>query len=340
MTPSLFSDEVSGWLTYYEKCKNHKPSKEGLHITWSIMELVLCGKNWNFLLQNDDYNRLIDIKFTFKVNNFVCDKNVPLLIILVHTAPSHIVKRNLIRRTWGKTEQDIKIVFLLGTHSNVEIKDKLEQENLKHKDIVQGSFLDSYRNLTYKHVMGLKYVVYHCAQAKYVLKVDDDTCVNTPLLRKFLVRDLSPYGANNLLMGNVVRKAMAYRGFRSKWKVSFNEYRPRYYPIYCLGWYTLYSRDILFGLYKEAQQLQYFWLEDVFGTGFSAAKLNFSSHTDISALTLSKNEFKLLKYCPINRCRPFLFGWSDMDENEILDLWRYIMINPVPHSVKNETIES
>jgi hypothetical protein len=64
----------------------------------------------------------------------------------------------------------------------------LESENDRHHDLLQGSFRDTYRNMTYKHVMALKWVLYFCPGVRYVLKTDDDTFVNTPVLIRALAQ--------------------------------------------------------------------------------------------------------------------------------------------------------
>ena len=43
-------------------------------------------------------------------------------------------------------------------------------------------FQDTYRNLTLKTVMGLKWSAIFCPQARHVMKTDDDIFVNVPLL--------------------------------------------------------------------------------------------------------------------------------------------------------------
>ena len=64
----------------------------------------------------------------------------------------------------------------------------LESENDQYHDILQGSFKDTYRNMTYKHIMALKWVLYYCPGVHYVLKSDDDTFVNTPVLMRALAK--------------------------------------------------------------------------------------------------------------------------------------------------------
>ena len=64
----------------------------------------------------------------------------------------------------------------------------LESENDRYHDLLQGSFKDTYRNMTYKHIMALKWVLYYCPGVRYVLKSDDDTFVNTPVLMQALAQ--------------------------------------------------------------------------------------------------------------------------------------------------------
>ncbi|KAF5288255.1 hypothetical protein FQA39_LY04023, partial [Lamprigera yunnana] len=185
------------------------------------------------------------------------------LLILIHSAPKNYDRRKSIRETWGSKRDRIAVFFMLGTVKETLVQNKLEDENESHNDIIQGSFLDIYRNMTYKHVMTLKYAVYHCPQAKYILKTDDDVFVNIPTMLDFLTLDLSPNGAKNLLSCTKQTNAPVKRTYRSKWRVSFSDYKGRFYPPYCPGWVILYSPDVVFTLYKNVQQSKYFWIDDV-----------------------------------------------------------------------------
>ncbi|XP_052090775.1 uncharacterized protein LOC127727699 [Mytilus californianus] len=48
--------------------------------------------------------------------------------------------------------QHIEYIFVLGQTSNITVQREINDESRKYKDIVQGNFVDSYRNLTYKLV--------------------------------------------------------------------------------------------------------------------------------------------------------------------------------------------
>lgn len=119
-------------------------------------------------LPSDDKSTLINITdFRFTMNHNPCNRTQPLLLMLVHSAPGNFLKRHVVRETWGQQAPDVTLLFLVG-HSE-EYQSKLEEENKKYQDLIQGNFLDAYRNMTYKHVMGLKWATYYCP-SKTILK--------------------------------------------------------------------------------------------------------------------------------------------------------------------------
>lgn len=187
---------------------------------------------------NDTYDQLINIKnFSFKVNPQPCSDYPAgiLLVVIISSRPTNYENRMLIRNTWGRSVDSTKVVFMVGESRNVSVAQRIQNESFIYGDIVQGSFDDAYRNMTYKHVMGLKWVAHHCPMAKYVLKTDDDIVVNTHALRKFLARELSPWGAKGLITCQVLVHAHVQRSSKSKWKVTPTEYGAQYYPTYCAG---------------------------------------------------------------------------------------------------------
>jgi len=205
---------------------------------------------------------------------------------LVHTAPRNFAKRQSIRDTWAKM---IPTLFFMGLPDSNVTQNDITLENQLYNDIVQGDFLDCYRNLTYKHVMVLKWTLYFCPCARYLLKTDDDTFVNVPYLLEILNYRLSPLGARNLLMCQLTISGMVKRSYRSKWRVSYSEYPNRWYPIYCNGWVIVYSPDVIYKLYMEAQVTPYFWIDDVHITGTIAVKQNITQ-TDLGELAVNESD--------------------------------------------------
>lgn len=276
------------------------------------------------LLPRSDYSQLINISdFTFEILSKMCSNSSVLLLILVHSSPRNFIKRKVIRETWGQNKDRVKIAFMLGSVTDRNLQKILFEENRVHSDIVQGSFMDAYRNMTYKHVMSLKYAVYHCSHAKYVLKTDDDIFVNMPTMLGFLNYGLSPDGADNLMLCVLIRKAMVLRSYRSKWRVSFKEYPYRQYPPYCIGWAILYSPDVVFALYKAAQINKYFWIDDVHITGILADQTHIV-HTDVEPLVISGNDINKFIQSEMKHYKPFLYGGPNLNGEEIRKLWKFV----------------
>jgi hypothetical protein len=128
-------------------------------------------------------------KFNYILNpgSTMCQDNV-YVIVYVHSAPAYYQRRILIRETWATRHlfPDIRLVFMLGQTTDDKIMQAIKYENDLYQDIVQEDFLDSYRNLSYKGVMALKWISTYCPQASYILKTDDDMIVNTFTLLKHL----------------------------------------------------------------------------------------------------------------------------------------------------------
>ncbi|CAF4993972.1 unnamed protein product, partial [Rotaria magnacalcarata] len=109
-------------------------------------------------------------------------------------------------------------------------------ENDLYQDIVQEDFLDSYRNLTHKAVMALKWISTYCSQASYILTTDDDMIVNTFMLLKHLkFRDSYQMKQNNSIFCRVYESMDVFRDKNIKWYLSEKEYPPKKFPPFCSG---------------------------------------------------------------------------------------------------------
>lgn len=122
-----------------------------------------------FILQsevtlNNYVDTLIDLQdFKFLMNNAsICatssGENHSSIVVLVHTARHHFNERYAIRNTWGSVKVykgwSFHLAFVLGIDPTSDNDAELLEENKQHGDLIMGNFVDSYKNLTYKHLMG------------------------------------------------------------------------------------------------------------------------------------------------------------------------------------------
>ncbi|XP_053619068.1 beta-1,3-galactosyltransferase 5-like [Plodia interpunctella] len=244
---------------------------------------------------DDAYQKLIDLKnFTFLINPKVCRNFTKLLLVtIVFSKWTYFEKRMQIRERWDEPVWT-KVIFLIGLTPAGDISHDIQKESDIYGDIVMGNFIDSYRNLTYKHVMGLKWVTHHCPMAKYVLKVDDDVEVDPKMLRLLLTQRLSPWGARELLACNLLSNLKVPRKSTDEDSlyITQEEYPLSYYPISCYGWVILYSQDVVRSLLRAAQASPYLWVDDVFITGMCRLKSELCI-TPIGDLTSSWRQFQI-----------------------------------------------
>ncbi|PSN35141.1 hypothetical protein C0J52_26270 [Blattella germanica] len=270
-----------------------------------------------------DQSTLVDLPdFKFHMNHSPCnEQRPPKLLVMVHSAPKNYEKRLQIRNTWGSVLEGT-LIFVLGEVDNEALQSNLEQENRQFGDLVQGSFLDAYRNLTYKHTTTLKWVQYFCPYAHYILKTDDDTFINTPALLQVLSKE--DCQLKNLIMCRLwVKVPVQRQGY--KWTVSRTEFEPDVFPNYCSGTAILYSSDVAHMLYREAQKAPYFWVDDVHVTGVLAGKLNlshFGVEGQILPVRLSYNETIICRNHPSHLS--FLFSRHNMSAKAMTMLWHYV----------------
>ncbi len=109
------------------------------------------------------------------------------VVIVILSARNHFENRNLVRQTYGsiKTVNNIRIlavVFMFGNSDAIGVpptdNDKLQSEMDRFGDIVLGDFVDCYKNLTLKMIMTYEWISYHCREAQFVVKTDDDILIN------------------------------------------------------------------------------------------------------------------------------------------------------------------
>ena len=154
------------------------------------------------------FNRLLNLPppFRFLLNPSDRCESQTKFLLLVHSHVQHLEARAAIRQSWAnerlQQSSRTKLVFLLGQLPALDSKleRQVEQEFLAHRDLVSGNFVDSYRNLTYKHLMGFNWALQFCSQARFIVKSDDDAFVDLKRLIHMLQNDLLPTVAQTRLL--------------------------------------------------------------------------------------------------------------------------------------------
>ncbi|EDV33439.1 uncharacterized protein Dana_GF20798 [Drosophila ananassae] len=275
------------------------------------------------------------VNFSYIMEQPPCEMETKGLIF-VHSAPKNFEKRALIRETWGSADSieqsPLRIIFALGKVESDIVQSTLENEQTLFGDLMQGNFLDGYFNVTYKHVMGLKWFHTHCESAKLLIKVDDDIFVNTGELIENLLEpttnnrtlDIILQQRDNLLFCSLKNHDPVARSYRSKWRVSYKEYSDAFYPAFCPGFAIVYTPDTVRRLYEEVQKSPYFRLDDVYITGIMSNRTNITI-TDLSPFVLFPNQMNALLegVVPVSAMQ-FLVSHHNINPMQMRSLWALV----------------
>ncbi|XP_046358134.2 beta-1,3-galactosyltransferase 5-like [Haliotis rufescens] len=247
--------------------------------------------NWSHIVSDDELDPLLNRHhFAYHLTTSTCRDGSPDILIFVHSGCDHFAKRQLVRKTWGSVKTvrglSFRTVFMLGETSNQTLQKVLETESLLRGDIVQGNFADTYKNLTYKHIMSLGWILKECPGIKLIVKLDDDTMLNTYNLVDYFHL---PGAKDRLLYCSVYYRQGPLRHNRTKWYVSPSEYPFQKFPNYCEGFGYVMSPDVARSLYKASEDARYFWVDDVYVTGILTLKVGLTLSDFISGFSYKRD---------------------------------------------------
>lgn len=248
-------------------------------------ETALIRSVYPVTVQDDAYN--INSKSVCKTT-----KHLSFLVI-VHSATLHFMRRSSIRETWANFKlfkgYSMRIIFVLGKPEKDSTQALIEHEAVVNKDIIQGKFLDTYKNLTHKGVLGLRWISEYCPEAKIIVKVDDDVFLN---VFKLMEEIHSTFENKTRSIWCTVR----YNGTseiqrkKGKWKIDDNEFKNMtHFPVtYCNGFFTMVSSDIIKEMYEAAKVTPFFWVDDVYLFGLLPDKIGNVNHYPLLNLNLNE----------------------------------------------------
>lgn len=261
-------------------------------------------------------------------NANICRRPTPLkYLFYVHSAPENADRRELLRTTWlelARTDErrNVAWIFLLGRSEDPAVNEQVKAEAISRRDIVQGDFVDDYKNLTLKAVMGLKWIAAHCSLVRFAIKADDDTFVNTIAL----LNALKLYEADRkLLLCSVWNEGqmpiLRNRSSCLKWCVEEGQFPGRrFYPRYCAGLAFVMSGDLVPLLYERSKATPSFWIDDVYVTGLLPLGLREVQYVPIVKRTYLRDT--VLKDL-LSRHIPFTYLFLHLpDKDEYSHVWK------------------
>ena len=189
-------------------------------------------------------------------------------VLVVLLILSHIQRRDtrdVVRTTWasasGNNTKSVRHVFIIGKPRSEYEESNFAKEEKRHRDMFMIDIPDEYRHLTYKVLGALKWVKEYCQNAKYIMKVDDDTFINTRKLPGFLQEQSD---VQNTLIGSCHDGGSPIRETDSKWYVSRDLYPPDNYKPYCQGPGYIMPRQLARDIIRISSQVSFIPMEDAY----------------------------------------------------------------------------
>jgi len=250
------------------------------------------------------------------------------ILILVHSHPKNIQRRDSIRKTWGSKRyllsgETVELLFVLGEVTDTNLSDRVNEEKIINDDIIVGNFQDTYKNLSIKHELGLRWITQNCPKTSTILKADDDAFIDINGLFNFLRRTLDSPLPQELLACDVMPEGTKPKR-TGKWKVSREDYPLETYPVYCSGIAYVMSYQVASKLIGEVDKSNWLWIDDVWMTGVLAERFNLS-YFKLNA-RYCYDESVLLEWVP-GKPLPCTVLHLDADKPDysrtIAKLWKY-----------------
>ncbi|XP_071797579.1 beta-1,3-galactosyltransferase 5-like [Asterias amurensis] len=268
--------------------------------------------------------------------------NELFLLLLVKCSTSEILDRAQIRRTWGGVRylkgRRTLTMFLLGLPESAEEQGRIIMEDAIHHDVIQENFLDTYRNLTVKNMMGWKWMMTYCPHATYAASIDADMHLNIHnLLAHLETANTTNYAEGHLKptdkpMRNPEDKA------NIKWYTPPEMYPETTYPPFLNGACYVMSGDVARRIFKTSLHVRFLPWDDVF-VGMVMKRLGVSPSEH-----LSFEQFRRL-----HRTRDYLRAFAGgiatgvghnrktMD-SKVISVWDYIStMHLILNTFKNST---
>ncbi|XP_078083678.1 beta-1,3-galactosyltransferase 9 [Mustelus asterias] len=240
------------------------------------------------------------------------------LLAVVSSRAENLTRRELIRKTWANVSQvqgyGLLTLFAIGIPQTQATQEEINRENENHRDIIQGTFLDSANNVVLKTIMIVRWAVTFCSKVLFVLKSDEESFVNYRSLMEYLL-SLKRH-AEDLYIGRVHHQVRPIRDPLSKCYVPVSVYSRKYYPDFCSASAYVISQDVARKVFVVSMAMETSMPEDVF-VGICAQKAG--------VVPIHSSRFSGEKHIRFNSCcYKFIFSSFGMTKDELDKAWEEI----------------
>ncbi|XP_064476191.1 lactosylceramide 1,3-N-acetyl-beta-D-glucosaminyltransferase A-like isoform X2 [Ornithodoros turicata] len=225
----------------------------------------------------------------------LCNLSRVETLLLFHSDPRHAERRHFYRVTIGHPSLEYRfgwtVLFVVGSRQDPNLTADLAAESRRYGDLVQLPFIDSYRNLTYKFIYGMRWVLLNCLTVQTIVKLDDDVFVHVPMLSKYLRKKFNPQQMS--IHCSVYRDNFVVRNPNSRHYLSLKQYPKRMFPPHCHGWAMIFPAWLMYPLYASSFHVPVHGIDDAYVTGDLASACG-AKHVDITS-QMSSSEGNLLE---------------------------------------------
>ncbi|XP_067868004.1 beta-1,3-galactosyltransferase 9 [Heterodontus francisci] len=247
-----------------------------------------------------------------------CGNSDLFLLAVISSNAENITRREVIRKTWANISQvkgyNLLTLFAIGIPQMQAIQEDINKEFAHHRDIIQGTFLDSSNNVILKTTMIMRWAVTFCPKALFILKSDEETFVNYRSLMEYLL-SLKRH-AEDLYIGRVYHQVMPIRDPLSKHYMPTSLYSGKYYPDYCSATAYVISQDVARKVFVVSMTTVTPMPEDIY-VGICAQKAG--------VVPIHSSRFSGEKHIRFNRCcYKFIFSSFEMTGEQLARAWEEI----------------
>lgn len=247
-----------------------------------------------------------------------CSNQEVFLLTIICSRPENRTRRDAIRQTWSNMTSirgyTVLTLFALGKPSAETMQREINEESQKYSDVIEGSFLDSSRNQTWKTVMSMEWTVTFCSHARFILLTEEEVFVSLPSLVEYLL-SLRTH-LEDIYTGRVIHQGVPDRDPQSPGFVPLSQYPDEYYPDYCSGTAFVISQDVARKVFIASKEVPVSVPPDVF-VGICAK--------NAGIIPLHSSRFSGKRHIRYNRCcYKFIFTSSEMADDELVQEWQEI----------------